>query len=75
MSPWTRFCDLPFRMLLPFVPQSLSVLAFTTVSQVTRVGFPSVTTKDVIMVYVDFGSPGRSANGKLDGMRFCSLRV
>jgi hypothetical protein len=33
-----------------------------------------VTTKDVIIVWVDFGSPGRSANGKLDGM-FCSVPV
>jgi hypothetical protein len=68
MSPWTRFCDLPFRMLLPFVPQSLSVLAFTTVSQVNQSCFSLRDNKDVIIVCVDFGSPGRSANGKLDGM-------
>jgi hypothetical protein len=37
-------------MLLPFVPQSLSVLAFTTVSQVNQNCFSLRDNKDVITV-------------------------
>ena len=57
MSLWTRFCDFPFRMPLPFVPQTLSVLAFTNVSQMNQSCFSLLDNKDVIISYAWISAP------------------
>jgi len=70
------------KILRPSIPNAASLCSAVAVSFSIYHCLPSDQScfslrdnKDVIIVCVDFGSPGRSANGKLDGMRFCSLRV